>query len=116
MGHGRSQERLCLENAEHSCFSCFNISVSRRARTKGIISYKEIPPGLVLPVISLSQASAHSRTISVAYLYGNMSDLVSMNQLVDPLLVLALARESKLVLRLAVRNLVDSEPLVGCSE
>lgn len=28
----------------------------------------EISPGLVLPVMSLSQASEHSRTMSVAYL------------------------------------------------
>jgi hypothetical protein len=32
------------------------------------ISYSEIPPRWALPVISLSHASAHSRTISVAYL------------------------------------------------
>jgi len=36
---------------------------------KGYCTYVEISPGLVLPVISLSQASAHSRTMSVAYLF-----------------------------------------------
>ena len=33
-------------------------------------TYVEIPPGCVFPVMSLSQASAHSRTTSMAYLVG----------------------------------------------
>ena len=32
------------------------------------MTYSEISPRFVLPVISLSQASAHSRMMSVAYL------------------------------------------------
>ena len=38
-------------------------------------SYVEISPGVVFPVMSFSQASAHSRTTSEAYLY----DLVLNN-------------------------------------
>jgi hypothetical protein len=34
-------------------------------------TYVETSPGLVLPVMSFSQASAHSRTMSVAYLKSN---------------------------------------------
>ena len=35
-------------------------------------AYMETPPGCVLPVMSFSHASAHSRTMSVAYLDRNM--------------------------------------------
>jgi hypothetical protein len=34
----------------------------------------------------------------------------------NTLLVLALAREGKLVLRLAIRNLVDTEPFIRCPQ
>ena len=36
----------------------------------GLVTYVEMLPGWVLPVMSLSQASAHSRTTSMAYLVG----------------------------------------------
>lgn len=69
------------------------------------------PFGL-FPVMSFSQASAHSRTISVAYLSDISHDHV-ISAPIDILLVLALAGESELVLGLAIRDLVDTEPLVG---
>ncbi len=78
------------------------------------IAYVETSPGLVLPVMSFSQASAHSRTTSVAYLH-MISILFLFFPLIHSLLVLALACESKLVLWLSVWDLVDSEPLIGSS-
>lgn len=68
----------------------------------------------VLPVINLSHASAHSRTMSVAYLFwGLAAGTLSLGGPSNSLLVLALAREGELILRLPVRDLVDAEPLVG---
>lgn len=42
--------------------------VSKMFRTTLMETYTETSPGWVLPVMSFSQASAHSRTMSVAYL------------------------------------------------
>lgn len=71
-------------------------------------------PGGVLPAMSLSQESAHSRMTSVAYLYKGISE---GNRIEDDLLfVFAFARESEMVLRLSVRNLVDSKPFIRSAE
>ena len=75
-------------------------------------TYSEISPGLVLPVIKRSQASAHSRTMSVAYLAQAWSAGIRAISYINPLLVLALARERKLVLWLSVWDLVNTEPLI----
>ena len=70
--------------------------------------------GSVFPVINLSQASAHSRITSMAYL--QTVRLTTTPGRFGILLVLALAGECELVLGLAVRNLVDAEPLIGGAE
>jgi hypothetical protein len=72
----------------------------------------ETSPGWVLPVISFSQASAVSRMTSVAYLSGLVSYSM-VSSIHDLLLVLALSGKGKLVLRLAIWDFVDAEPLVG---
>jgi hypothetical protein len=79
-----------------------------------IKTYVEISPGLVLPVISFSQASAHSRTMSVAYLSQSVSVLVWAEEII--LLILTLSSESKLVFWLSVWDLVDSEPFICSSQ
>lgn len=53
-------------------------SKSPRAAGRGI--YVETSPGLVFPVINFSQASAHSRTISDAYLDGRELDFINRLQ------------------------------------
>ena len=85
---------------------------TRNSRGGAAKAYVEISPGLVLPVINFSQASAHSRTMSVAYLYQLVS--ISVRKKENILLVLALSSESKLVLWLSIWDLVDSEPFI-CS-
>ena len=77
--------------------------------------YRDMLLGSLLPLMSSSHAPLHSRMTSLAYLVptcqkgfteGNRDGHCS-------LLVLAFARECKLVLRLSIRDLVDAEPLVG---
>ena len=75
-------------------------------------TYREIPPRPDLPVINLSQASAHSRTTSVAYLEIILAGPCMARGKGNLLLVLALSRESKLVFWLSVGDLVDPEPLI----
>lgn len=70
----------------------------------------------VAPVISRSQASAHSRMTSSAYLIKSATDRSNFRLLQGLLPVLAFSRESKLVLGLSVRDLVDTEPFVRCAK
>ena len=84
--------------------------LGRRATT-----YKEMPPAGVRPVQRFSHASPHSRTMFSAYLCA-LSVALVIKEAKDILLVLAFARESELVLRLSVRDLVDTEPLVGSTK
>lgn len=69
-------------------------------------------------MIRRSQASLHSRMTSIAYLRWSAADPRIVLSKIDKtlLLVLALAGEGKLVLGLAIRDLVDTEPLVGGTE
>jgi predicted membrane protein len=78
-------------------------------------TYIEISPGLVLPVINFSQASAHSRTISDAYLDNH--ELINNTKITAYLLLIfALASECELVFRLSVWDLIDSEPFICSSQ
>ncbi len=45
-----------------------DLQIPKNKRGCGKVTYVEIPPGWVLPVMSFSHASAHSRTTSMAYL------------------------------------------------
>ena len=64
--------------------------------------------------MSFSQASAHSRMTSRAYLWVELLALIhNIKHRQHVLLVLALAGESEGVLVLSVGDLVDAEPLVG---
>lgn len=67
--------------------------------------------------MSFSQASAHSRMTSRAYLWVELLAWIhNKRHRQHVLLVLALAGESELVLGLSVGDLVDTEPLVGGAE
>ena len=72
MGCGQSQARRDLESEELKRFYCVRISATFR-RTHWRTPYREIFPGEVFPVMSFSHASAHSRTMSVAYLPSMLS-------------------------------------------
>ena len=62
--------------------------------------------------MSLSHASLHSRTTSMAYL--RELALSHLKEIMGTiLLVLTLASEGELVLGLSIGDLVDSEPLVS---
>ena len=78
-------------------------------------TYREMPPAGVRPVQRFSHASPHSRTMFSAYLH-NLSGVLVIKEVKDILLVLAFAGESELVLRLSVRDLVDTEPLIGSTK
>lgn len=79
-------------------------------------TYREMPPAGDWPDMSFSQASAHSCTTSMAYLHWLVYSHDEIRERGDILGVLAFAGEGELVLWLAVRDLVDTEPLVGGSE
>lgn len=80
-------------------------------------TYTLISPRGDLPEMSFSQASAHSRMTSRAYLWVELLAWIhNIRHRQHVLLVLALAGESELVLGLSVGDLVDTEPLVGGAE
>ena len=110
VGAGDFADRHGQANGRQLCLYCLGIS-GRHFGGYGA-TYREMPPGGVLPVHRFSQASPHSRTMFSAYL-NETSALACAKNALYTLLVLAFPRKRKLVFRLSVGDFVDTEPLVG---
>ena len=109
--HGRNQAGHDQGSGELKRFSYGLQSALILMRTFSYVTYREILPGWVLPVINLSQASAHSRTISVAYLLPQLA-VDNHDLYLYLLLILAFSGECKLILWLAIWDFIDTEPFI----